>query len=162
MDCVYANMKRDDLKKLLKEEIKNITLQELYEISYKFNEDIKYLPREYKKQYRESVLKVIINRFTSLKNTQVKYEGNITKKEAREINELLLDKKSNLVKHTLNIIVIYATYLERESVHMPGTEFPGMLSVYTDGVDYYCPVKKYHINSSEAVCKYCIAKEADV
>ena len=89
MSCVCENMKYNTLKEILKEKIREVTLQELYDLSFEFNEDTKYLPREYKKKYIESVLNVIINRFNSLKNTQENFEGEVTKKEASEINKIL-------------------------------------------------------------------------
>lgn len=158
MEAITENTTRNELKQILKEEISKVTLQELYDLSTKFKEDTKYLPREYKKLYIESVLKVIINRFTSLKNTEVDYEGTLTKTESDEIIELL-KKTDSTIRDTLNIIVVYATYLEREPIHLPGTTFPGMVSISTDGENYYCPVKKFHIKNDKAVCKYCIAKE---
>ena len=74
MSCVCENMKYNTLKEILKEKIREVTLQELYDLSFEFNEDTKYLPREYKKKYIESVLNVIINRFNSLKNTQENFQ----------------------------------------------------------------------------------------
>ena len=63
----------------------------------------------------------------------------------------------NVITYLLNIIVIYATYYLKEPVHLPGTAFPGSVSIYCDGRDYFCPIKKYHMNSVKSVCKYCIA-----
>ncbi|RAP49017.1 MAG: hypothetical protein BZ136_04120, partial [Methanosphaera sp. rholeuAM74] len=57
-----------NLKEIIQEEVNNITLEEIYELSYQFKEDVKYLPAEYKKHYRQSVLNVIIQRFKTLKN----------------------------------------------------------------------------------------------
>ena len=161
MSCVCENMKYNTLKEILKEKIREVTLQELYDLSFEFNEDTKYLPREYKKKYIETVLNVIINRFNSLKNTQENFEGEVTKKEASEINKILT-KTNDRLTDALNVIVVYATYLKREPIHLPGTEFPGMQSIYTDGENYYCPIKRYHIDNDKALCRYCVAKETDI
>lgn len=157
---IQENMTFNELKEALQKEIKDITLNELYELSFQFNDDVKYLPREYKKKYTESVLKVIISRFTSLKNDHKNYEGSLTEDDAEQINTILSNKK-DLVTYTMNLTVVYATYLLKKPVHLPGTVFPGMVSIYTDGENYYCPVKKFHIDNPKATCRYCIAKMVD-
>ena len=154
---IKAGMPKEELKKLLQQEIKEINLADLYDLSFRFNDETRYLPREYRKQYIESVLKVIISRFASLKNTLKTFTGEVTEKEAKEINELLSDNEDHII-YILNITVIYATYLLKRPVHLPGTVFPGLVSIYTDGKDYYCPIKKHHLDNENAVCKYCIAK----
>lgn len=153
---VYKGISLNELMILLKQEVKEITLEDLYYLSFYFNEERKYLPREYKKEYTESVLNVMMNRFTSLKNDNEKYDGTLSDKDVEKINELLKDS-DNIITYLLNIIVIYATYYLKEPVHLPGTAFPGRVSIYYDGNNYFCPVKKYHVNSTKSVCKYCIA-----
>ena len=160
MTQIHENMSYNDLKEFLQNEIKKITLNELYELSFQFNDDVKYLPREYKKKYTESVLNVIINRYSSLKNDHDIYEGFINKNDFKQISTILSDKE-DLIRYTMNLIVVYTTYFLKQPVHLPGTVFPGMVSVYTDGENYYCPVKKFHINNPQATCKYCIAKITD-
>lgn len=160
MTQIHEDMSYNDLKEFLQNEIKKITLNELYELSFQFNDDVKYLPREYKKKYTESVLNVIINRYSSLKNDHDIYEGFINKNDFKQISTILSDKE-DLIRYTMNLIVVYTTYFLKQPVHLPGTVFPGMVSVYTDGENYYCPVKKFHINNPQATCKYCIAKITD-
>ena len=99
----------------------------------------------------------MIRRFTSLKNDKKTYEGILSDDDVEKINELL-KYKDNIITYTLNIIVIYATYFLKEPVHTAGTAFPGHVSIYCDGNNYFCPVKKNHINNEKSVCKYCIAK----
>ncbi len=160
MEKVYVKMPLNKLNKLLKQEVKDISLEELYDLSIHFNEETKFLPREYKKSYTESVIKVIISRFATLKNGQVKFEGKLTEKEAEEINELLKDTNDR-IGYILNLIVVYTTYLRKRPIHLPGTVFPGLQTIYSDGENYYCPVKKYHLDNPNSICKYCIAKIAD-
>ncbi len=157
MTEVYPGISLNDLKLLLKHEVKEITLEDLYYLSFRFNEEKKYLPREYKKRYTETVLDVMIKRFTSLKNNTESYDGILSDEDVAKINKLLKND-NNSVTYMLNIMVIYATYFLREPVHLPGTAFPGSVSIYCDGNDYFCPIKKNHINNEKAVCKYCIAQ----
>lgn len=157
MTEVYKSICLNDLKILLKQEVKEITLEDLYDLSFHFNEEKRYLPREYKKKYTESVLNVMIKRFTTLKNDKKSYDGNLKKEDVKKINKLLQNNNS-LINHLLNIIVIYTTYFLKEPIHLPGTAFPGNVSTFCDGKNYYCPIKKYHITNEKSICKYCIAK----
>ena len=102
---VYSGINVNDLKNLLKNEIKEITLKDLYDLSLFFNEEKAYLPPEYKKKYTESVLNVTINRFTLLKNDNNLYEGILKDDDVKIINKLL-QSNDNIITHILNIIVI--------------------------------------------------------
>ncbi|MBQ6220560.1 MAG: DUF2115 family protein [Methanosphaera sp.] len=154
---LHEDISLNELKSIIKEIVNDISLEELYELSYQFNEDNKYLPREYRKKHTESVLNVIMNRFIMLKNDTSTYKGKLKKEEIENINQILKNDK-NKRNHILNIIAIYTTYLLEEPIHTPNTTFPGLKSIYFDGNDYYCPIKKFHINNKKALCKYCIAK----
>ncbi len=157
MTEVYHGISLNDLKNLLKREVKEITIRDLYDLSFYFLEEQKYLPGEYKKEYGETVLDVMIHRFTSLKNDKRSYDGTLCDNDVENVNELL-KYNNNVITYILNIIVIYSTYFLKEPVHPPGTAFPGHVSIYYDGKDYFCPIKKNHINNEKSVCKYCIAK----
>lgn len=157
---IREEMSLNELKSILKEKINNITLEELYDLSYHFNEDTKYLPREYHKKYTESVLNVIMNRFIILKNDSKHYKGKLPKGDMENINKLL-ECQEDKTKYILNILAVYATYILNEPIHLPKTTFPGLVSINFDGKDYYCPVKKYQIKNDNALCKYCIAKKSE-
>lgn len=154
---VYSGMSLNDLKILIKQSIKDITLEELYELSFYFNEEKTYLPQEYKKKYTESVLNVTINRLKLLKNDNASYTGFLDNTDVTKINKLL-QHNDNVITYILNIIVIYTTYFLKEPIHLPGTVFPGKVNIYFDGKNYYCPVKKHHINNKKSLCNICIAK----
>lgn len=47
---IYSGINVNDLKNILKDEIKEITLKDLYDLSLFFNEEKAYLPPEYKKK----------------------------------------------------------------------------------------------------------------
>lgn len=157
---VYNKMTLETLNKKLKEEVKDISIDDLYELSFQFNEDSKYLPREYKQNYRDSVIKVIVSRLATLKSSHQSYTGKLSEKDATNINEILSSSK-NRNEYILNIIAVYTTYLRKRPIHLPGTVFPGLVTIYADGEDYFCPVKKHHMNNPNAMCKYCISKPTD-
>ena len=93
----------------------------------------------------------------NIKNDNKSYEGFLSEDDVVIINKLL-QHNDNIITYILNIIVIYTTYFLKEPIHLPGTIFPGKVSIYYDGTNYYCPVKKYHINDEKSLCKICIAK----
>ena len=157
MDKLAKNIPLNDLRTKLQKEIKKITLDDLYELSFHFNEENKYLPSEFRKQHIENVQNILIQRFKELKNDNNEYEGTLEDKDTKNINELL-EKSKDKLTHILYTIVVYTTYLLKEPLHMPNMEFPGPVNIYTDGVNYYCPIKKYHMENKDALCKYCIAK----
>lgn len=150
------NLSYNHLKKILQDELKKVSINQLYEISYQFNDEMKYLPREYKKNYKQTILNVVYSRFIRLKNDENNYEGYLTDDEKKNVQNLINKDKDNNT-YILNITAIYATIFLKEPIHLPGTIFPGQKGIYTDGQDYYCPIKKYHLNNQDALCKYCIA-----
>ncbi len=159
MSEAYLGMSLNDLKILIKQAIKEVTLEDLYSLSFFFNDEKTYLPREYKKEYTESVLNVTMNRFIQLKNDEKSYQGFLKEEDISIINKLL-QPNDTVINNILNIIVIYATYLLKEPIHPLGTKFPGQVSIYCDGIDCYCPVKKFNLNNEKALCKICVAKIA--
>ncbi len=156
----YLGMSLNDLKILIKQRIKEVTLEDLYSLSFFFNDEMIYLPREYKKEYSESVLNVTMNRFIALKNDENSYYGDLDKEDISIINKLL-QPNDTVINNILNIIVIYTTYFLNEPIHPLGTKFPGQVSIYCDGLDYYCPVKKFHLNNKKSLCKICVAKVSE-
>ncbi|RAP52567.1 MAG: hypothetical protein BZ138_02705 [Methanosphaera sp. rholeuAM270] len=157
---VSSNIDLNSLKEILKREADNIYLEELHELSILFNEETRYLPENYKKNYVESVLNNIIIRFKALKNDQKRYTGKLSSKDVQNINVLLAEDEDAKRKH-LNLLVVYATYFLKEPIHPLETVLPGPLKIEKKGKYYYCPIKKYHITNDNALCKYCIAKTVE-
>ena len=157
MEKLAENIPLNDLRTKLQQEIKKVTIDDLYKLSFHFNEENKYLPGKYKEQHIENVQKILIKRFKELKNDNKEYTGMLEDDDTKTINEIL-KKRNDKLTHILYTIVVYTTYLLKEPLHMPDTEFPGPVNIYADGVNFYCPIKKYHMESKDALCKYCIAK----
>lgn len=154
---IKSNLKLTDLKWKLQKEVEQITLENLYDLSYHFQEENRYLPTEYKTRHMDSVQNIIIKRYKQLSNDKKDYEGTLSGSDAKVINELLL-KDEDKTAHLLSVIAIYATYLLKEPIHMNGTIFPGNSAVYKRNGKYYCPVKKKHMKDDLALCRYCVAK----
>lgn len=154
-----GNLTYDQLKEILQEKAAEIKLDDLYELSYLFNDDVKYLTDRYKDDYRKSIVRLMIKRYNLLKNDKKSYPGLVGKDEICKINELLNKKFEDKVLNKFNIIIIYTSYFLKEPIHPSGSVFGGLKSISYDGKHYYCPIKKHHIDNENAICKYCIARE---
>ncbi|MBO7719737.1 MAG: DUF2115 family protein [Methanosphaera sp.] len=156
---IEDNLTYDQLKKILQERADDIKLDDLYELSYLFNDDVKYLPDKYEDDYRKSIVHLMIKRYNLLKNDGKSYPGLVDKDEIDKINEILNKEFEDKVFNKFNIIIIYTTYFLKEPIHPTSSIFAGLKSISYDGEYYYCPIKKHHIDNENAICKYCIAKE---
>lgn len=153
---VYSPINLNNLKELLKKEVKNIPLTDLYKLSEHFNKETEYLPEAYKEEYIKTVQNIIISRLNALKNDNENYDKELKEEDIVIINKLL--SENDIVTYLMNISSIYAIYFLKEPIHNINTVFPGRKNVYKKGKDYYCPVKKYHITNKKSLCRYCIAK----
>ena len=59
------------------------------------------------------------------------------------------------------IASIYATFILEEPIHPVGTPFPGSLKVEKENGEFLCPVKEANIDTPNAVCNICLAKQLD-
>ncbi|WP_323737177.1 DUF2115 family protein [Methanosphaera sp. ISO3-F5] len=157
MEEIVAGISLNRLRDILKNEVKKISLTDMHELSVYFQNETRFLPEDYKREYVNSVQTVLLSRLTSLRNDTCNYDGEIEEDDVKLINELL-ERKDNNTQYILNITVIYARYFLNEPVHNINTIIPGPKKVYKKGKYYYCPMKKYHITNNKSVCKYCIAK----
>ena len=60
MMLIKDNTTYNQLKIILQNKLKEIKLDDLYELSYLFNDDVKYLPDKYKAYYRKIISKLMI------------------------------------------------------------------------------------------------------
>ena len=97
----------DQLKEILQEKADEIKLDDLYELSYLFNDDVKYLPDKYEEDYRKSIVQLMIKRYNLLKNDKKSYPGLVDKDEIAKINELLNREFEDKILNKFNIIIIY-------------------------------------------------------
>jgi len=65
--------------------------------------------------------------------------------------------------HILYILcAAYNLFITRTPVHPVGTPFPGGFRVEKKNDEYFCPVKDKQKDVFEALCKFCIAKQAQL
>lgn len=157
MNLIQEDTDLDSIKKILQNQIRSIDIRDIQNLSIKFNKETRHIPPKYQKQYNEDLLKVIIQRYQKLKNDKKTYNRKCQKSDV-EIIDKLLEKKEDKIEYLMNITAIYAIYFLREPVHPNNMLLPGNLKIYKEDKIYYCPIKRYHMNDNEALCKYCIAK----
>lgn len=132
------------------------------------NEDAKYVQDSYKKEYLKSYNEAFITRLKVLKEDKKGYTRQIDCKKLQETVKLLTEQEAQVEAgkgfdpdffKIYKIMSIYTTFILEESVHPPGTPFPGAFKVkYENGV-YMCPVKENQKDNPGAVCGFCIAEQ---
>ena len=132
------------------------------------SEDAKYVQGSYKKEYLKSYNEAFITRLKVLKDDKEDYKGQVNYKNIQEAVKLLNKQESQVEAgegfdpeffKIYKIMSIYTTFILEESVHPPGTPFPGNFKVkYENGV-YLCPVKENQKDNPGAVCGFCIAEQ---
>jgi uncharacterized protein (UPF0305 family) len=151
----------DRLKEILQDKARDISLDDLYELSYLFNDDVKYLADRYKEDYQRTISQLMIKRCNLLKNDKKSYPEVIDDEKTDKINELLNKDFEDKILNKFNIINIYTIYFLKKPIHPASSIFAGLKSISFDGKYYYCPIKKYHMNDEKSICRYCIAREVD-
>lgn len=98
------------------------------------SEDAKYVQGSYKKEYLKSYNEAFITRLKVLKDDKEDYKGQVDYKNIQEAVKLLNEQESQVEAgegfdpdffKIYKIMSIYTTFILEESVHPPGTPFPG-------------------------------------
>ncbi|HEX3014684.1 MAG TPA: DUF2115 domain-containing protein [Methanobacterium sp.] len=153
---------------ILKKEASNIGIIDIMKASTFLSEDAKYVQGSYKKEYLKSYTEAFIIRLKVLKDDKKDYIEQIDCENLQEAVKLLNEQEIQVKAgegfdpcffEIYKIMSIYTTFILEESVHPPGTPFPGGFKVkYENGI-YLCPVKENQKNNPGAVCGFCIAEQ---
>lgn len=161
-------LNQNELMQILKKEASNVGIMDIMKASTFLGEDAKYVPGSYRKEYLNSYTEAFITRLKVLKDDKKDYTGQVDSEKLQEAVNLLNEQEiqveagegfdPNFFK-IYKIISIYTTFILAESVHPPGTPFPGGFNVkYENGI-YLCPVKENQKDNPGAVCGFCIAEQ---
>ncbi len=151
-------MEYEELHRILKSKAQEIDINEFTLLSNYFRDEVKYLPSSYKKQYIKNVQERIMKSLLELKNSNKTYCGLLNSSQQEMVNKLLDDKYNN-IELILNIVAVYRTVLLRRPIHEDA--FPGNMNVYKKRGNYYCYVKKNHVDDDNSLCRYCVAKPVE-
>lgn len=161
-------LNKNELMQILKRNASNIGIMDIMKASIFLEEDAKYIQGSYKKEYLKSYTEAFITRLKVLKDDKKEYNKDINCEDLHEAVNLLNEQQAQVEAgesfdpcffEIYKIMSIYTTFILEESVHPPGTPFPGNFKVkYENGV-YLCPVKENQKDNPGAVCGFCIAEQ---
>jgi len=162
------SLNKEELQQILKTEASKICIMDIMQASVFLSEDAKYVQASYRKEYLKSYTEAFITRLTILKDDKEEYKGPVDYNELKDAIELLNEQESQISEgigfdpkffEIYKLISLYTTFILEESVHPPGTPFPGGFKVKYENRTYLCPVKENQKDNPGAVCGFCIAKQ---
>lgn len=153
---------------ILKKYSSTISVFDMMEFTSQVIEENKYVQTGYRNDSQKSYIESFLMRIKNILNDNNNYSQNIDRKsfgEAIEIlkthNEAGTQDKKTKVPLIFEIASIYATFILEEPIHPVGTPFPGSLKVEKENGEFLCPVKEANIDTPNAVCNICLAKQLD-
>lgn len=162
---------KEDLLLVLKKYAKTISVFDLMEINSILLNDVKFVQKQYQKEFQEIYAKYFIGRIKDISEDKNSYLNslNISKfKESvyvleKQYNENIMTYGSSSKFPLLYpLISLYAIFILEEPIHPVGTPFPGSLKVEEKEGIYYCPVKESQKDTPNSVCNLCIAEQMDL
>jgi len=156
---------KKELVDVLKKEASRIHMHDIMIASAFIQEDAKYMQAGYREEYVEKFTKAFINRFKDIKEDKEEYNGYIDNNKLKEFIAVLEKQmKESSIKQELflrlaKIVSIYTTFVLEASIHPVGTSFPGGFKVRFKNGEYLCPVKEKQLNTSGALCRFCVSKQ---
>ncbi|MCZ3367172.1 MULTISPECIES: DUF2115 domain-containing protein [Methanobacterium] len=162
----FKNLNKNKLMQILKKEASNIDIMDIMKACIFLSEDAKYVQGNYREEYLKSYNEAFITRLKDLKEDKKEYKDHIDNNDLQKALKVLKEQETQVEAgegfdpdffKIYKIMSIYTTFILEESVHPPGTPFPGKFKVkYENGV-YLCPVKENQKDNPGAVCGFCIA-----
>ena len=158
----------DSVLDILKKYSSTISVFDLMAVNAEMIEESKYVQANYKDKSHKVYAKYFLGRIRNILGDTNHYNHAIDKEEfidavatlkSYHINESITSKtKFPLI---YGIVSIYTTFILEEPIHPVGTPFPGSLKVEEKNGEFLCPVKDANLESPNAVCKMCIAKQLE-
>ena len=162
------NIMKSQLLHILKKYARTITVYDLMRTSERMRKEGEYLNEDYREQFLDIYIKNFILRIREVVALEDYDDSAIDKESFDEtfpILERMFEKEEiggfegDKFPLFYVIISLYVTYITHEPVHHVGSEFPGNLKVIERNGEYLCPVKEKHMDSVNATCHFCIAKQ---
>jgi len=164
---IHGPTTKNELLKVLKEDAKKFTLQDIVRCSLQIQEAAECIHTSYKKEYIKAETGFMI-RIREVKDDDLNYIGPVDVEEMNTAIDLLeeQEKMGEDLKDSdpaflriYSIISLYTTFIKDEPIHQVGTLFPGGFIVKKEGDKYTCPVKENNKDNPLAVCPFCIAEQ---
>ena len=153
---------------ILKKYSSTISVFDLMDVNCEMINESKYVQESYKKKSHGVYAKYFLGRIKYVKSDKNLYKHETDKNEFIDALSRLktyheTESITSKTKFPLiyAIISIYTTFILNEPIHPVGTPFPGSLKVEEKNGVFYCPVKYANLESSNAVCKMCVAEQLE-
>lgn len=134
LNSINSELNKNELMQILKKEASKICIMDIMKASIFLSEDAKYVQGSYKKEYLKSYNESFIARLKVLKEDKKDYTEKVDCEKLQEVVELLTEQEAQVEAgegfdpdffKIYKIMSIYTTFILEESVHPPGTPFPG-------------------------------------
>ena len=159
-----STITKNYLRDLLKNEAKNIHMEDIMLASSFLREDAKYMPASYRQDYIERFSRTFFNKIKDIKEDKNNYPGDLDTKNIKEYLKVInkqhdeaVGKNERCFVKIARIISTYTTFVLEKPIHPVGTKFPGGFILHSKNGIYYCPVKKYQMDNPSALCKFCVS-----
>lgn len=158
-----------ELLDVLKKYGRTISPHDLMLATNILREDGKYVQASYREKFLETYIKSYIVRMKDILNTNDDIDGNINKEHFSntlgDLEKQFHKEQENTSKKSkfpliYTLTSLFSTFITEQPIHPEGSEFPGSLKVYEENGEFYCPVKESQKDNPNAVCNFCLAKQA--
>ena len=160
---------RQTLLSKLKKEVAGYTVFDLMKIQAQVENESKFLPPGYKEMFKEKMGEQLFANYKAIMSGGNYQNQSLDMELYAEFLENFQTKLDNLADEHLpdmtalyHLCALYNIFITLTPPHPEGTPFPGGYFVEKKGADYYCPVRDKQEDNSEALCKFCVAKQADI
>ena len=128
------NLNKNEFMLILKKEASNIGIINIMKASIFLNEDAKYIQGSYREEYLKSYTEAFITRLKVLKEDEEEYSEQMDCEKLQDALKLLNGQEAQVNAgegfdpdffKIYKIMSLYTTFILEESVHPPGTPFPG-------------------------------------
>lgn len=161
-----VDISKNELLSVLKRVASQVGMNSIIRANTFIREDAKYMQAGYREDYIQRFSKAFILRLKNIKEDENSYRGYIDREKLKEFLKVLKnqwkeakDDGERCFLKIARIISIYATFIREESIHPVGTRFPGGFQVRYEKGEYLCPVKERQIDTSSALCRFCVSKQ---
>lgn len=157
------------LLSVLKKELSGYTVFDLMKIQAQLEKESRYLPHGYKEMFKEKMGEQLFGNYRAIISGDICNNRTLDVELYAEFLENFQNKLDNQADEHFpdmtilyHMCALYNIFVTLTPPHPEGTPFPGGYVVERKGEDYFCPVRDKQEDNSEALCKFCIAKQSDM
>lgn len=156
----------NSLLEILKEYSSTISVFDMMSFTAHVIEENKYVQENFREDSQKSYIESFLFRVNDISGDMNDYGNDIDKESLENAIETLKanhtsEKSRNNSLLIVYIASLYATFILEEPIHPVGTPFPGSLKVEKADGEFYCPVRDANIDTPNAFCNICLAKQLD-